>query len=125
MLDVGGGPGTYSVLLTQRFPGLRSEVLELPGVAAVARDLVAAESARGQARVAAVLVGGAVVDGVAQRRGSRATIAGGDAARRILEVDATLLVRGTGRRRGDGPGLDAPAAAVDTLDRRGTAIGVA
>jgi hypothetical protein len=41
MLDVGGGPGTYSVLLTERFPGLRSEVLELPGVAAVARELVA------------------------------------------------------------------------------------
>lgn len=41
MLDVGGGPGTYSVLLTQRYPGLRSEVLELPGVAAVARELVA------------------------------------------------------------------------------------
>jgi hypothetical protein len=45
MLDVGGGPGTYSVLLTERFPGLKSEVLELPGVAAVARDLVAAAGA--------------------------------------------------------------------------------
>jgi cyclopropane fatty-acyl-phospholipid synthase-like methyltransferase len=45
MLDVGGGPGTYSVLLTQRFPGLRSEVIELPGVAAVARELVAAAGA--------------------------------------------------------------------------------
>jgi len=45
MLDVGGGPGTYSVLLTERFPGLRAEVLELPGVAAVARELVAAAGA--------------------------------------------------------------------------------
>ncbi len=45
MLDVGGGPGTYSVLLTEQFPGLRSEVLELPGVAAVARELVAAAGA--------------------------------------------------------------------------------
>ncbi|MEO8309832.1 MAG: methyltransferase [Caldimonas sp.] len=45
MLDVGGGPGTYSVLLTERFPGLASEVLELPGVAAVARELVAAAGA--------------------------------------------------------------------------------
>ena len=45
MLDVGGGPGTYSVLLTERFPGLRSEVLELPGVATVARELVAAAGA--------------------------------------------------------------------------------
>ena len=45
MLDVGGGPGTYSVLLTERYPGLRAEVLELPGVAAVARELVAAAGA--------------------------------------------------------------------------------
>jgi cyclopropane fatty-acyl-phospholipid synthase-like methyltransferase len=45
MLDVGGGPGTYSILLTQRYPGLRSEVLELPGVAAVAREIVAAAGA--------------------------------------------------------------------------------
>jgi hypothetical protein len=46
LLDVGGGPGTYSVLLTERFPGLRAEVLELPGVAAVARELVAAAGAQ-------------------------------------------------------------------------------
>lgn len=45
MLDVGGGPGTYSVLLTERFPGLQAEVIELPGVAAVARELVAAAGA--------------------------------------------------------------------------------
>lgn len=45
LLDVGGGPGTYSVLLTERFPGLHAEVLELPGVAAVARELVAAAGA--------------------------------------------------------------------------------
>jgi hypothetical protein len=45
MLDVGGGPGTYSILLTQRYPGLHSEVLELPGVAAVAREIVAAAGA--------------------------------------------------------------------------------
>ena len=45
MLDVGGGPGTYSILLTERYPGLHSEVLELPGVAAVAREIVAAAGA--------------------------------------------------------------------------------
>jgi hypothetical protein len=45
LLDVGGGPGTYSILLTAKFPGLRSEVLELPGVAAVAREIVAAANA--------------------------------------------------------------------------------
>ena len=48
MLDVGGGPGTYSILLTERHPGLRSEVLELPGVAAVAREIVAVEGATGR-----------------------------------------------------------------------------
>jgi hypothetical protein len=48
MLDVGGGPGTYSVLLTERFAGLHAEVLELPGVAAVARELVAAAGAQGR-----------------------------------------------------------------------------
>jgi predicted O-methyltransferase YrrM len=40
MLDVGGGPGTYSVLFTARHPGLAATVLELPGVARVARGLV-------------------------------------------------------------------------------------
>lgn len=45
MLDVGGGPGTYSILLTQRFPGLESDVLELEGVASIAREIVAANGA--------------------------------------------------------------------------------
>ena len=45
LLDVGGGPGTYSILLTAKYPGLRSEVIELPGVAAVAREIVAAAGA--------------------------------------------------------------------------------
>lgn len=45
LLDVGGGPGTYSILLTERYAGLRARVLELPGVAAVAREIVAAAHA--------------------------------------------------------------------------------
>ena len=40
MLDVGGGPGTFSALLTGRFEGLKSEVLELEGVAAVAEEIL-------------------------------------------------------------------------------------
>jgi protein-L-isoaspartate O-methyltransferase len=40
MLDVGGGPGTYSALLTERFEGLTADVLELEGVAAVAREIL-------------------------------------------------------------------------------------
>jgi hypothetical protein len=41
MLDVGGGPGTFSALLTARYPALHSEVLELAGVARVAEEILA------------------------------------------------------------------------------------
>ena len=41
MLDVGGGPGTFSALLTGRFEGLKSDVLELEGVATVAEEILA------------------------------------------------------------------------------------
>ena len=41
MLDVGGGPGTYSALFAQRHPRLRSRVLDLPGVAAIAAEIIA------------------------------------------------------------------------------------
>jgi SAM-dependent methyltransferase len=40
LLDVGGGPGTYSVLITQTFPGLQSTVLDLPEVVKVAAELI-------------------------------------------------------------------------------------
>ena len=40
LLDVGGGPGTYSGLLTQRFPGLQSTVLDLPDVVAIAKEIL-------------------------------------------------------------------------------------
>ncbi len=40
LLDVGGGPGTYSCLLAEKYPGLRATVLDLPGITAVARELV-------------------------------------------------------------------------------------
>jgi len=43
LVDVAGGPGTLSVLLCQRNPELRATVLELPGIAAVGRELVAAQ----------------------------------------------------------------------------------
>jgi hypothetical protein len=41
MLDIGGGPGTYSALLARKYPQLHCVVLELPGVAAIAREIVA------------------------------------------------------------------------------------
>ncbi len=41
LLDVGGGPGTYALLLAQKHPALRVTVLDLPGVIAVADELIA------------------------------------------------------------------------------------
>ena len=40
LLDIGGGPGTYSVSLVQQTPGLRATVLDVPGVLEVTRELV-------------------------------------------------------------------------------------
>jgi len=40
MLDVGGGPGTYAALFCGRNPGLEATVLELPAVAAIAREIL-------------------------------------------------------------------------------------
>jgi len=40
MLDVGGGPGTYSALFVTANPGLRSVVLDLPGVVAIAEEII-------------------------------------------------------------------------------------
>jgi hypothetical protein len=41
LIDVGGGPGTYSVGLVRQTPGLRSTILDRPGVLAVTKELVA------------------------------------------------------------------------------------
>ncbi len=41
MLDVGGGPGTYSALFAQRYPELHSLVMDLPDVVAIASTIVA------------------------------------------------------------------------------------
>jgi len=40
LLDVGGGPGTYSVAVIQQTPGLTSTVLDVPGVLEVTRELI-------------------------------------------------------------------------------------
>jgi 3-hydroxy-5-methyl-1-naphthoate 3-O-methyltransferase len=45
MLDVGGGPGTYSLLLARQYPALRSVVLELEGVARIGREMLAGSEA--------------------------------------------------------------------------------
>jgi len=40
LLDVGGGPGTYSIALVTKTPGLRSTVLDLPGVLEITKEIV-------------------------------------------------------------------------------------
>lgn len=41
MLDVGGGPGTYASLFAKKHAQLRVQLLELPGVAEIAKEIVA------------------------------------------------------------------------------------
>jgi 2-polyprenyl-3-methyl-5-hydroxy-6-metoxy-1,4-benzoquinol methylase len=41
LLDVGGGPGTYSISLVRQTPGLHATVLDLPGVLEVSREIIA------------------------------------------------------------------------------------
>lgn len=40
LLDVGGGPGTYSVLISRKYPDIRCTVLDLPDVVKVADELI-------------------------------------------------------------------------------------
>ena len=40
VLDVGGGPGTYSVLIAEAHPGLECVVLDLPPVTAIATEII-------------------------------------------------------------------------------------
>ena len=48
LLDVGGGPGTYSVLLARANPGLTCTVLDLPEVVQVARTLIGEQGMAGR-----------------------------------------------------------------------------
>ena len=45
MLDLGGGSGAYSIVATKTFPGLKAIVLDLPPVAIVAQEYIAANDA--------------------------------------------------------------------------------
>ena len=42
LLDIGGGHGWYSAELCRRHPGLAATVLDLPGSAAIGREIIAA-----------------------------------------------------------------------------------
>jgi predicted O-methyltransferase YrrM len=44
LLDVGGGPGTYSMLLAQKYPRLEAVVFDFPPVVKIARELIAASN---------------------------------------------------------------------------------
>ena len=41
MLDIGGGPGTYSALFAEQYPQLHSTIIDLPGVAEFGAEIVA------------------------------------------------------------------------------------
>jgi len=45
LLDVGGGPGTYSVLMSQAYPELHATVLDLPPVIGIASSLIERQGA--------------------------------------------------------------------------------
>jgi SAM-dependent methyltransferase len=40
LLDVGGGPGTYSIAMCQRFPDLRAVVWDVPDTIVIAREVI-------------------------------------------------------------------------------------
>ncbi len=46
LLDIGGGSGAYSMLLAEAHAGLQATVLDLPGIVAVSRELIAARGLR-------------------------------------------------------------------------------
>lgn len=48
LIDIGGGPGAYSVGLLKRTPGLTATVLDVPGVLDVTRELIDASGVAGR-----------------------------------------------------------------------------
>lgn len=50
VLDVGGGPGTYSMLVARAFPGVECIVLDLPEVVKIAAELVAQAGMAGRVK---------------------------------------------------------------------------
>ncbi len=43
LIDIGGGPGTYSIAACRRFPKLKAVVFDLPETIAIANEVIAAE----------------------------------------------------------------------------------
>lgn len=53
LLDVGGGTGSWSIAVARAYPGLEAAVLELPAVAAIARDRIESAGLGGRIDVVA------------------------------------------------------------------------
>jgi SAM-dependent methyltransferase len=53
LFDVGGGPGTYSALIAKANPQISCTVLDLPGIVAVADELLASQNLGGRVRTVA------------------------------------------------------------------------
>jgi predicted O-methyltransferase YrrM len=53
LLDVGGGPGTYSVLIAQANPDIHCTVLDLPPVVRIAEELIAEQGYSGRVQTLA------------------------------------------------------------------------
>lgn len=53
LLDVGGGPGTYSMLIARAFPRIACTVLDLPEVVRIADELIALSGMPGRVRTLA------------------------------------------------------------------------
>jgi SAM-dependent methyltransferase len=53
LLDLGGGPGTYSLLLARKIPGLRAVVFDLAPIVAIAKEIIASFGLGDRVRVEA------------------------------------------------------------------------
>jgi predicted O-methyltransferase YrrM len=51
MLDVGGGPGTYSVLACEKYPNLKATVFDLPETIAITRQIISEKGLESQISV--------------------------------------------------------------------------
>jgi cyclopropane fatty-acyl-phospholipid synthase-like methyltransferase len=51
LLDIGGGPGTFSVLCAKANPGIRCSVLDLPEVVTIAKELIAEQGVSDRVKV--------------------------------------------------------------------------
>ncbi len=51
LLDVGGGPGTYSIAACKRYPELRAVVFDLPETISITREIIAKEQMRDRVSV--------------------------------------------------------------------------